>query len=126
MFIWTFLVRKFGKGAATLIAGIAALLLILLVFNVVKTLFTAGPEAQSKLNQATTEAAQESGKDAVNTVGVVHGNADKIDEITWSNANEIDKAEGSDAVVADGVRNAGLNSLCNRASYRKQHPECVQ
>ena len=121
-----FLIEKFGKAIATLIMVI----LLLLVFGggylLVKNHFTAGPEAQSKLNKAQGSATQQSGTDAVNTVGNVMASEAGTDDLTRSNADAIDKAQGSSDAVHPDARAAGVHALCSRPSYRQRHPECVQ
>lgn len=108
-------------GKAVL-AGIA----LLAVWWVVATLMggkTAKTEA--KLGENQTEAAIESGQDAVNTIGDTVGSEAEIDRITRENDDDIRNAEGADAPVADPARDAGHSSLCKRAAYRDR-PECVQ
>lgn len=70
-------------------------------------------------------AATASGKDAVETVGNRADSDAAADTVTRENANAIDKAEGASAPVAPAARDAGLRSLCRRASYRG-NPKCVQ
>lgn len=106
--------------------ALGALLLLLAAWWLVSAL-TSGQRAktEAKLGRNTTEAAFESGADAVDVVGAQGGAEDAVDTITTENADAIANAEGADAPVAAPARDAGLRSLCRRASYR-QRPECLQ
>lgn len=121
-----FMLDKFGKAVSIVIMVISVSLVLGLGYFTVKNYFTAGLEAQSKLNKAQGSATQKSGTDAVNTVGNVMGNEQAHDDLTKENTDAIDKATGSDVSVHDDARVAGLHALCSRPSYRERHPECVQ
>ena len=121
-----FMLDRFGK-ALSIVIMVALLLLVLGGgYALVRNHFTAGPEAQSKLNKVQGSATQQSGTDAVNTVGNVSASETRTDDLTRSNAVAIDKAEGSADAVHPDARAAGLHALCSRPSYRQRHPECVQ
>ncbi len=80
-------------------------------------------KALARLQGNRADAALESGRDAVNTVGDQGAAERASDDLTRSNEDEIRNAEGSDAVVADPAHAAGIRSLCRRAAKR---PECLQ
>lgn len=82
-------------------------------------------KAIARLSGNQTEAALDSGRDAVNTVGAQGAAEDRVDAITKENEDAIRNAEGADAPVADPARAAGQRSLCKRAAYRGR-PECLQ
>jgi hypothetical protein len=82
-------------------------------------------KVEAKLGQAQTEAALESGADAVASVGQTQVNDAATDTITRENDRAIRQAPGADAPVDPAARNAGLRSVCRRAAYR-QRPECLQ
>lgn len=85
----------------------------------------AKPEAEARLGRNQVEAAQESGKDAVNTIGAAGDREAASETMTRDNERSIRDAEGADAPVTDAARNAGLRSLCRRPSYSND-PRCVQ
>jgi hypothetical protein len=70
-------------------------------------------------------AAIESGADAANTIGNRAAADADADTLTRENTDAIRNADGADAPVAGGVRDAGLASLCRRAAYSRD-PRCVQ
>jgi hypothetical protein len=120
---------KYGPETAKTIAKIifwtVAALLLGATLLVAKCNYDQRAKVEVKLGKGQTGAAQASGHDAVNTLGNVMGNDAARDELTRKNADAIDKAEGADAPVSNAARAAGLHALCQRASYRRKHPECV-
>jgi hypothetical protein len=102
----------------------AALLLALLGLAQCRRSASAGAEARLAGGQA--EAAIASGHDAAQTLGESLSNEAAVDRTGRENANAIDHATGADVMVPDGVRLAGMQSLCRRASYRAAHAECMQ
>ena len=80
---------------------------------------------EADLNRGQGQAATESGRDAVGTVGAVAGRQAETDRTTRENENEIRNAPGADAPVDPAVGRAGRDSLCRRAAYRGS-AECVQ
>lgn len=112
---------KLAKATAW---GIVLLVAALVLFGAYR-LVTGGDRAKARLGENQTEAAIESGKDAVQTVGAAGERDASIDRTTTENNDAIQKADGADAPVASGVRDAGLASLCRRASYRND-PRCLQ
>lgn len=110
-----------GKAIAAL--AIVALLAGLFALNRCQAARTARTEAKLATGQA--DAAQKSGTDAVETTGNVMGNEAASDAVTKENDDAIRNAQGASAPVAAPVRDAGLASLCRRASYRRD-PKCVQ
>lgn len=79
----------------------------------------------ARLSENQKGAALDSGRDAVGSVGAVMGNEAAIDRITRENENAIRNAAGAGDAVNPAVRDAGLASLCRRASY-KCSEQCVQ
>lgn len=125
-----FLIGWVGDKFAKLIAYALVVLLIAglltgLYFGV-KTYFVGDLAARVKVISGQLQAGGESAHDAVQTVGNTMGNESASEDTTRENTDEITKADGAAAVVAPAVRNAGLQSLCTRASYRASHPSCVQ
>lgn len=114
-----------GTQTARIIAGallaLVAVVSIWLIYNAI----TAKPKAEARLGRNTTEAAQQSGKDAVNTVGTAGEREAATNDLSRTNEKDIRDAEGSTAPVATPVRDAGLRSLCKRRAYSGR-PECVQ
>lgn len=88
---------------------------------------TSGQRAktEAKLGRNTTEAALESGRDAVGSVAAEAALERATDDLTTENADAIRNAEGADAPVAAPARDAGLTALCRRAAYRDS-PRCVR
>lgn len=80
-------------------------------------------EARLGRNQAT--AAQQSGADAVNTVGQAGDREAAGDALTRSNETEIRNAPGADAAVSAEAGEAGLQALCRRRAYADD-PRCVR
>jgi hypothetical protein len=108
---------------AAIAAGVVLVVLALWITDALSDGSRAKAEARLNRNQA--EAAVESGRDAVETLGTQAASEEAIDAITGENADAIHSAPGADAPVAPGVRNAGLRSLCRRAAYQRQ-PQCLQ
>ena len=81
---------------------------------------TGGKRAQTEaeLNANRGDAAIESGRDAVNTVGNRAAAEDAIDRTTQENSDAIRSAEGADDRVNPSVHNAGVDGLCKRPAYR--------
>ena len=82
-------------------------------------------KTETRLAQGQAGASLASGADAVDTTGNVEGNAIAADDVTKENDDAIHNAQGASAPVAAPVRDAGLASLCRRASYRSD-PKCMQ
>ena len=107
-----------------LVALGAVILVIALLWGAYR-LITGGERAKARLGANQTGAAIESGKDAVQTVGAAGERDASIDRTTTENNDAIQKADGADAPVAAGVRDAGIDGLCRRASYIND-PRCLQ
>lgn len=86
---------------------------------------TANPKAEARLARNQSEAASQSGADAVNTVGRAGEREAAGDALTRENDSAIRNAEGADAEVGAGVNDAGLQALCRRASHRDS-ARCVE
>ncbi len=110
-----------AKNAVRIGVAIAGLLAVWWLYQFV----TAAPKAEAKLGRNQAEAALQAGQDAVSVVGKAGEREATIAETTRTNEVEIRNAEGADAPVAAPARDAGLASLCRRASYRSD-PKCVQ
>ncbi len=108
-----------------LIAAGVVLALITVVLWWGYSALTGRSKAEARLGKNQAEAAAQSGQDAVNTVGAAGDREAASADLTRSNDQEIRNAEGADAAVAAPARDAGLASLCRRASYRND-PKCVQ
>ena len=106
-----------------LVALGAVILAIMLLWGAYR-LLTGTERAKARLGENQTEAAIESGKDAVQTVGAAGERDASIDRATTENNDAIQKADGADAPVAAGVRDAGLAGLCKRRVYRDD-PRCL-
>jgi hypothetical protein len=104
--------------------AVGAILLILAAWWLYSAL-TRDARTEARLSRNQTTAAQNSGRDAVNTVAEAANREAGDADLTRSNEMEIRNAEGSDAIVADPAHDAGLRSLCRRRSYRSD-PRCVQ
>ena len=86
---------------------------------------TAKPKAEAKLAKNQVEAAQASGRDAVNAVGAAGEREAGIDATTRDNERTIRNAQGANAPVDPAARDAGLASLCKRRAYSGD-PKCLQ
>ncbi len=112
--------------AANAVRIAIALIAIIALWWLVSSWFSGqSAKTEAKLGRNTTEAAIESGRDAVNAIGEQGAAEDATDRITTENTDDILNAEGADAPVAAGARAAGLRSLCKRAAYRER-VECMQ
>lgn len=80
---------------------------------------------EAKISSGQAGAAIESGAEAVDMLGNRADADAATDETTRENANAIHHADGADAPVAAGARDAGLRSLCKRSAYRDD-PKCVR
>ncbi|HEU0045063.1 hypothetical protein [Sphingomonas sp.] len=113
----------------TNLARVVTLLLVALLIAAALTARSCQRErtatTETSLARGQADAATASGKDAVETVGTRAQVDAATDTITRENADAIRSAEGASAPVAAPVRDAGLASLCRRASYRRD-PKCVQ
>lgn len=103
-----------AKLALYLLAALAAVAALWWLYSAI----TANPNTEARLGRNQAEAALESGKDAVNTVGEAAEREAASDALTRSNEETIRNAEGADDKVAAPVRDAGLDALCRRAAYR--------
>lgn len=111
-------------GTKVLAGAIIALLLAgFLILQSCQSARNAKTEARLNSNQ--TEAAMNSGSDAVNTVGAQGGRESAIDAATKENTDAIRNAEGADTPVPAAVSAATRERLCRRAVYRVR-PECLQ
>lgn len=110
---------------AKFIVGVIGAILLIWAVVFVYNLLTGKPKAEARLGRNTTEAALESGRDAVQSVGEVQASSDATDATTRQNAAEIHSAPGSDAKVASTATDAGIRALCRRASARND-PKCAK
>lgn len=107
---------------ALIAAGILILMMGMLLLSQCQS--TRNAKTETRLNKGQAGAAVESGRDSVNTVGNRAATDAAGDAITRENDNAIRNADGASAPVADGVRDAGIASVCRRAAYRGD-PRCV-
>lgn len=82
-------------------------------------------KTETRLSNNQTEAALNSGTDAVETLGEQSGREDQTDAITKDNDNAIRKAPGADAAVNPDLDAVARERLCRRTVYRLR-PECLQ
>lgn len=108
---------------AAIWATLAALLIIGL--GVAKCAYDSRQRAETNIAKRQTAAAQESGKDAVNTLGKSQAVERASDDITRENDSAIRSAPGADAPVDTRARDAGLDGLCRRNAYRDS-AKCLQ
>ncbi|RIV87513.1 hypothetical protein [Aurantiacibacter zhengii] len=108
-------------GRVVMVALVVGLVLVTL--NQCQNARRAGQQAN--LNEKQAEAVSDSAADAIGTVGAVSGRQQDSDDLTRSNADAIDQAEGASDAVNPSVHGAGLDGLCRRAAYRSD-PRCVQ
>ncbi len=79
---------------------------------------------KARLARNQVQAGQNSAKDAIDTVGAANGRETGIQDTTRANDAQIRAADGASDAVKPAVRDAGLQSLCRRASY-KETPRCA-
>lgn len=113
-----------AKAARWIIIGLAVGALLSLVFAVRSCQSARTAKTAEKLATGQADAAVKSGADAVNTIGNRMEAEAAGDQLTRENTDEIHKADGADAAVANGVRDAGLRALCRRPAYRRD-PKCL-
>ncbi len=101
----------------------AAFVLALLLFGVSQCDKRRNQAAQTHLERAQGTAAQESSRDAINTVSGAGEREAESADLTRENEKEIRNAQGADERVGAGVNAAGRRSLCRRAAYRDD-PKC--
>lgn len=85
---------------------------------------TANPKAEARLARNQSQAALESGSDAVNTVGKAGDREAAGDAVTRENDVAIRNAPGAADPVSAEARAAGIAALCRRAAY-KDDPRCL-
>ncbi len=112
-------------GTGKLIAIALFALFVIAVLAGGYSVLTGRSKAEARLGKNQTEAAGQSGQDAVNTVGKAGEREADSADLTRSNDVEIRNAQGADAAVDPAVRDAGFASVCRRASNRND-PKCVQ
>lgn len=109
---------------------IGALILIALLIVAVLFIREQWQQARSaktseRVSKGQAGAAIESGSDAADTIGNRAAADAETDTLTRENTDAIRQADGADAPVAAGVRDAGIAGLCRRAAYSRD-PRCVQ
>lgn len=113
---------RLARSAA--IAGAALLaLLLLLMLSQCQNARQAGRQAAVEREQG--RAVVDNAADAIGAVGAVYGRDTGGDDLTRSNRDAIQNADGADAPANPAVRDAGLDSLCRRAAYRGSE-QCLQ
>lgn len=121
-----FLIARFGPTVAKLIFWGSVAVFLVIALSVARCVSNQGIETQNKVNKGQAGAAQQSGHDAVQSISNVMANDQATNDITQENRNAIEHAKGADTAVDPAVRTIGVQSLCRRPSYRRDHPECVQ
>jgi len=111
----------FGK---LLLLGALAIALVW-GFVFVRDLMVGSAKVEAKLGRNQTEAALQSGTDAVGTIGAQGAAEEVTDRITRENDNAIRSAPGADTPVPAAVDSVARERLCRRAVYRER-PECLQ
>lgn len=109
-----FLATTIGK----IVAGLVVVLLVVGFLYVRSCSQASQRAAQSKVDRGQGAAFQNSATDAINTVGGVATNQSASEDTSRSNERDIRNAKGADQGIDPAVRDAGLASLCRRASYR--------
>lgn len=105
--------------------GIALVVLALAAFLTVRSCQSARTaKTTEKLATGQASASLQSGQDAVGTVGNRMDADAATDALTRTNDDAIRNAEGASAPVNPAVRDAGIASLCRRASHRRD-PKCL-
>lgn len=99
--------------------ALAAIFAAWALYNAVTT----NPKAEARLSRNQAQAAQESGSDAVNTVGQAGEREAASDALTRENEAAIRAAPGAADPVTAEARGAGIAALCKRAAYRDD-PRC--
>jgi uncharacterized protein HemX len=99
------------------IVFLAALVLGLALFALGQWRRAHTEAAERRVESAQSGAAVASGKDAIATQGAAAARETTSETLTRTNDEEIRHAKGADAPVDPAARDAGLASLCRRASY---------
>jgi Flp pilus assembly protein TadB len=109
--------EKLGaKVIAIVVLGLVVLGLAALAVSQWRHARTAA--AESRVEHAQSGALLNSATDAIATEGAAARRETASEGLTRTNEEEIRNAKGSDAAVDPAARDAGLASLCRRASYR--------
>jgi hypothetical protein len=120
--IW--LVSLLAKPTARLVLGLTTIACVLLLLWGGYNLLTGSLKTKVKLGENQTDAAIKNGADAVNVVGSQAASEAASEDLTRRNTDDIRKADGAGAPVANGVNNAGLEALCHRTAYANS-PRCI-
>lgn len=104
---------------------IGVILLVLLIVAILAIRGCSSGKTEAKLANGQSQAATQSGRDAVQSVGNQSAAEIQVDAITKENEDAIRSAPGANAAVAPAARDAGLRALCRRAAYRGD-PKCLQ
>lgn len=113
----------FGSVLGKVIAGVVVVVLVLALISQCSA--TRQADTKAELGEASAEASAENAADAIETAGEHAGRVQEAERLTRENADAIGNAEGSGDAVNPDVRDAGLDGLCKRASYRDT-ADCVQ
>ncbi len=104
---------------------IAVVGIVLLLVLVLAIRGCSSGTTEAKLANGQGQAATQSGRDAVQTVGNQSAAEAQVDATTKENENAIRSAPGANAPVDPAARDAGLRALCGRKANRG-NPKCVQ
>lgn len=111
----------FGREIASRVIGliVGGIVLFLLVsFALYQCQQRRSERAQSRVDNAQSEAASNSAADAINTVSEAGRRETASEDLTRDNEREIRGAEGAGERVKPGVNTAGLAALCKRQAYK--------
>lgn len=104
--------------------AVLAVIVVLLLWAGYRAL-TRDAHTEARLGKNQAEAAQQSGSDAVNTVGAAAERKSAGEDLTRSNDAAIRAAPGATDAVSAEARAAGFEALCKRQAY-KDHPRCAR
>jgi uncharacterized protein HemX len=110
------MIEKLGAKLIAIIV-LAAVVLGLAVFAVGQWRRAHTEAAERRVESAQGEALSNSARDAIATESAAAASETASETLTRTNDEEIRHAKGADAAVDPAARDAGLASLCRRASY---------
>jgi len=116
------MIERFGMRAIAMVAG-GILIVALLLFGVSQCQKRRNAASQARVEQSQAQAAQDSAKDAINTVAASGERESASEDLTRSNDKDIRAAEGANQRIPTGVDVAGRKALCRRAAYAND-PKC--
>lgn len=118
--IHKFLVDRLGPRLATPVLWLMLGLLVIALLATGKCALDRGAKTEARLSRNQTDAAVNSGRDAVETVGERAASEAAGERVVKETEDEIQRAEDAGAVT-----DAGRDGLCRLAGYSKR-PECLR